>query len=61
MNAICERLVGTLRREVLDCVLIPGERHLRAVLTEYQMHYNTTRPGPGGPGAAANLTPPAPP
>jgi transposase len=35
MNAICERLVGTLRREILDRVLILGEQHLRAVLTEY--------------------------
>jgi hypothetical protein len=37
MNAICERLVGTLRREFLDRVLILSEAHLRAVLTEYQM------------------------
>ena len=44
MNAICEPLVGTLRREVLDRTLILGEAHLRAVLTEYQHHYNAARP-----------------
>jgi putative transposase len=44
MNAICERLVGTLCREVLDRTLVLGEAHLRAVLTEYQHHYNTARP-----------------
>jgi putative transposase len=47
MNATCERLIGTLRREVLDRMLILGERHLRAVLTEYQVHYNTARPHQG--------------
>jgi putative transposase len=36
MNATCGRLVGTLRRELLDRVPITGERHLQAVLTEYQ-------------------------
>ena len=47
MNAICERLVSTLRREVLDRTLILDEAHLRAVLTEYQTHYNTARPHQG--------------
>jgi putative transposase len=44
MDTICERLVGTLRREVLDRTLILGQVHLRAVLTQYQTHYNTARP-----------------
>jgi len=47
MNATCERLVGTLRREIPDRMLILGERHLRSVLTEYQAHYNTARPHQG--------------
>jgi hypothetical protein len=63
MNAICERLVGTLRRELLDRVLILGERHLRAVLAKYQEHYNTARPHQGIAQRVptANLTLPAPP
>jgi putative transposase len=47
MNATCERLAGAPRRELLDRVLIPGERHLRAVLTGYQAHDNTARPHQG--------------
>ena len=47
MNAICERLIGTLRRELLDRTLILSQAHLRAVLAEYQEHYNTARPHQG--------------
>jgi putative transposase len=43
-NAICERAVGTLRREILDRVLIYNEAHAVAVLTEYIRHYNGHRP-----------------
>ena len=43
-NAICERVVGTLRRELLDRLLIVNEQHLRQALTEYLLHYNTARP-----------------
>jgi putative transposase len=43
-NAICERMIGTLRRELLDRLLIVNERHLRQVLTESLRHYNTARP-----------------
>lgn len=44
MNAICERVIGTLRRELLDRTLILGERHLALMLREYQIHYNHHRP-----------------
>ena len=43
-NAICERIIGTLRRELLDRVLIVNEHHLRQVLIEYLVHYNAARP-----------------
>ena len=46
-NATCERLAGTLRRELPGRMLIPGEAHLRTVLAEYQVHYNTARPHQG--------------
>ena len=42
-NAYVERLIGTLRRDCLDHVLIFGERHLRRVLTAYSIYYNETR------------------
>lgn len=63
MKATCERLVGTLRRELLDRVLILGAAHLRAVLTEYQLHYNSARPHQGidqrVPDAGRDAPPPA--
>jgi putative transposase len=43
-NAICERMIGTLRRELLDRLLIVNEHHLRQALTEYLQHYNAARP-----------------
>ena len=43
-NAVCERMIGTLRRELLDKILIHGETHLRQVVDEYLTHYNTARP-----------------
>jgi putative transposase len=43
-NAICERMIGILRRELFDRLLIVNEHYLRQVLTEYLQHYNTGRP-----------------
>jgi transposase InsO family protein len=43
-NAIMERWIGSLRRELLDRMLILNARHLRHVLTEYENHFNTHRP-----------------
>jgi putative transposase len=43
MNAICERVIGTLRRELLDRTLIRSERHLD-LGREYLTHYNGHRP-----------------
>jgi putative transposase len=43
-NAICERMIGTLRRELFDRLLIVSEHHLRRALVEYLRHHNTARP-----------------
>jgi putative transposase len=43
-NAYAERWVGTIRREVLDRLLIVGCRQLRLVLAEYADHDNVHRP-----------------
>jgi hypothetical protein len=42
-NAYAERLIGTLRRDCLDHVLIFGVQHLRQILTSYSSYYNKTR------------------
>src|SRR5262245_49319672 len=42
-NAYAERLIGTLRRECLDHIVIFGERHLRRTLATYFSYYNEIR------------------
>lgn len=42
-NAYVERLVGSIRRECLDHLIIFGEAHLRRVLRAYAQYYNLTR------------------
>ncbi|WP_406601736.1 integrase core domain-containing protein [Lentzea sokolovensis] len=44
MNAHCERIIGSIRREVLDHVLIMREGHACQVLAACQAHYNGHRP-----------------
>jgi hypothetical protein len=39
-NAIAERLIGTLRRECLDHIIVLNEQHLRSVRTEFVQYYN---------------------
>src|ERR1700730_16035442 len=42
-NAFAERLIGSIRRECLDHIVVFGERHLRHVLLSYMDYYNGTR------------------
>jgi transposase InsO family protein len=42
-NAYAERVIGTLRRDCLDHVLVFGAQHLRQILTSYFSYYNQTR------------------
>ena len=42
-NGYAERLIGTVRRECLDRMLIFGEAHLRRILSLYATYYNESR------------------
>jgi putative transposase len=42
-NGYCERVIGTIRRECLDHVIVLGEKHLRRVLKEYLAYYHESR------------------
>jgi transposase InsO family protein len=42
-NPFAERLIGSIRRECLNHVLVLGERHLRRVLTSYFAYYHRAR------------------
>jgi transposase InsO family protein len=52
-NAICERVIGTMRRECMDFVIPLNDKHLYGILKEWVGHYNQGRPhmslGPGIP------------
>jgi putative transposase len=60
-NAVCERLIGTARRECLDFMIPLNERHLRRILVEWVQHYNRGRPhaslGPGIPDRPSSVAP----
>jgi putative transposase len=48
MNSVCERVLGSVRRDCLDHIVILSEAHLRHVLAEYALGYfNTARPHQG--------------
>jgi transposase InsO family protein len=43
-NAVCERVIGTIRRECLDWLIPMSEAHLRSILKSWVEHYNRGRP-----------------
>ncbi len=46
-NAYAERVIGSIRRDLLDHVIVMGEGHLRRLLREYAVYYNDYRTHPG--------------
>jgi transposase InsO family protein len=42
-NAYAERLIGSIRRECVDHIVVLGERHLRHILLSYLNYYNAAR------------------
>jgi len=42
-NGFAERLIGTIRRECVDHLMVLGEAHLRRVLAELAAYYNGSR------------------
>jgi len=46
-NAICERFIGSVRRECLDHMLIVSERHLHWIIGDYVAYFNRARPHQG--------------
>src|SRR2546426_5354329 len=43
-NPFAERVIGSIRRECLDHVIVINERHLRRLLRRYLAYYKATRP-----------------
>ena len=46
-NGVCERFMGSLRRECIDHILIHEGRHLERVVKEYTAYFNQERPHQG--------------
>jgi transposase InsO family protein len=46
-NAVCERFLGSVRRECVDHMLVVGEKHLYRIVKEYVDYFNRARPHQG--------------
>jgi len=65
MNSVCERFIGSVRRECLDHVVILSEAGMRRLVEEYVRYFNESRPHQGLgqqiPAAVAQASSPTPP